>query len=252
MNNIEIYNDRMRKSILDKIFFLDKIDASVFIDFGCADGSMIRVMSEMYPENIYIGYDNNHDMVKLAERNLTDKINCFIFSDWSQLLNYITEIYNSHKKCLILSSVLHEVENKSEFFDFLKLGHFDYLAIRDMMFIDMTNSNKPSIFSLSGIYHKLPVVIRDRLNSKNLYPENMIQGAFKSYYMENIDTEINEDYFSFTELEMKKLETSQNLSVIYKHHYLLPYWRDTIKRDFSTDLNGFKTHVQLIYLVKNR
>jgi hypothetical protein len=33
------YNDEMRKALIDKIFFLDKVqDATVFADFGCADG----------------------------------------------------------------------------------------------------------------------------------------------------------------------------------------------------------------------
>lgn len=37
--NMNVYNDGMRKSMLDKIWFLDKIDGGIdtIYDYGCAD-----------------------------------------------------------------------------------------------------------------------------------------------------------------------------------------------------------------------
>ena len=43
--NIEEYNERMAKSMEDKLFFVEKLPSIqnyLFVDFGCADGSMIR------------------------------------------------------------------------------------------------------------------------------------------------------------------------------------------------------------------
>ena len=34
LNNISIYNERMDKSIKDKLWFIDKVDANVYVDFG--------------------------------------------------------------------------------------------------------------------------------------------------------------------------------------------------------------------------
>ena len=36
INNIEVYNKNMSMSMYDKTFFIDKIDAKLFVDFGCA------------------------------------------------------------------------------------------------------------------------------------------------------------------------------------------------------------------------
>ena len=48
MNDLAVYNSRMRKSLLDKIFFMDKIDGcDRFLDYGCADGSMIKFLAEV-------------------------------------------------------------------------------------------------------------------------------------------------------------------------------------------------------------
>ena len=43
--NMNVYNDGMRKSMLDKIWFLDKIDGSIdtIYDYGCADGSLLKI-----------------------------------------------------------------------------------------------------------------------------------------------------------------------------------------------------------------
>ena len=49
--NIKSYNDSMRKSLNDKLFFLEFLpeDDYTFVDFGCADGSVISALSEQFP-----------------------------------------------------------------------------------------------------------------------------------------------------------------------------------------------------------
>ena len=62
INNYDVYNKRMDKSFQDKLFFLDKIKDSVeaVVDFGCADGALIRHLSEFEFTNIkLVGYDSN-------------------------------------------------------------------------------------------------------------------------------------------------------------------------------------------------
>lgn len=46
--NLKVYNDNMRKSLLDKAYFLSFVDSDTFIDFGCADGSLLKYIHEVY------------------------------------------------------------------------------------------------------------------------------------------------------------------------------------------------------------
>lgn len=242
MNDINIYNERMRKSLMDKIFFVDKVDATVFVDFGCADGSMIKLLNSMFPEYYYIGYDNNPEMIRLADSNV-NSTNAEFYSDWDKLCTSLALNYKGEKSCLILSSVLHEVEDKAGFFDFLNLKLFNYVAIRDMMYEELPTSK----LLMDTIYKQLPDNIKSHFGSEIWYGYNMVQSMFKSYYKENIETEILEDYFSFNQNHMLVLQHKYSLIPVYEYHYLLPYWKQTIKKDFGVDLTGIKTHVQLIY-----
>ena len=41
ISNFASYNANMKKSLMDKIYFIDKTEATVFVDFGCSDGELI-------------------------------------------------------------------------------------------------------------------------------------------------------------------------------------------------------------------
>ena len=74
LNNISIYNERMDKSIKDKLWFIDKVDANVYVDFGCANGNLLKHLSYIHQKQgktdiQYIGYDNNDEMLKIARQN---------------------------------------------------------------------------------------------------------------------------------------------------------------------------------------
>ena len=49
--NLNRYNLSMSKSLIDKIFFMDKIDDTikVIVDYGCADGTLIRFLAPLFP-----------------------------------------------------------------------------------------------------------------------------------------------------------------------------------------------------------
>ena len=238
----------MRKSLIDKIFFIDKVEATVFIDFGCADGSMIKMLNGLFPEYSYIGYDNNREMLELAAENVNSE-NVSFYSDWTILLKAIDSI--DKKKCLILSSVLHEIEDKRSFYEFLNFQSFDFVAIRDMFLCE------PTGIIPAEVIDKLPETI---VNHYGIHlrtdPGTLVQAIFKSYYSENIDTEIKEDYFSFSGNDKWLLESHHlhGLVPVFEYHYLLKFWREKIREDFSFDLStaGIKTHVQLIYEVPKK
>ena len=63
--DLEVYVQRMQKSFMDKMFFIDKIFEPIdaILDFGCANGVLIRAMQYLFPEYEYIGYDISADMI---------------------------------------------------------------------------------------------------------------------------------------------------------------------------------------------
>ena len=70
--NMNVYNDGMRKSMLDKIWFLDKIDGGIdtIYDYGCADGSLLKIVGEICPSMKLIGYDISQEMIDIAKQNV--------------------------------------------------------------------------------------------------------------------------------------------------------------------------------------
>ena len=68
------YNAAMKKSLLDKIFFMDKIDANVIVDYGCADGTLIHFLYSLFSEFTYIGYDIDTTMLTHATSKFKKEI----------------------------------------------------------------------------------------------------------------------------------------------------------------------------------
>ena len=110
IDNMEVYNAGMRKSMLDKIWWIDKIDDSVdsVMDYGCADGALLSMIHDMNNDLALFGYDFNSDMIDLASDNV--ETGCFA-TDFDVLNKLISE---KNKCVLIASSVFHEIENYSE------------------------------------------------------------------------------------------------------------------------------------------
>jgi len=245
MKNITKYNNSIRKSMMDKLFFIDKINSDILIDFGCADGSMIKMMNEIFPEYKYFGYDQNKEMIALAKENNANSNNVEFYSNWNGLMHILDNTEGI--KTLVMSSVLHEIENKSEFFDFVKLYKFNYLVIRDMHLNYDRSISKNQIGSLLSL---IPREIKNYYGNKIFEMRYLIQSIFKSYYTHNLEYELKEDYFSFTGVCMSELTDKYKLILMHKELFLLPYWRNKIIEDFNVDLNFLTTHIKLIYKIK--
>jgi hypothetical protein len=57
IDDVKTYNHRMEKSLIDKIFWVDKVDSSIIVDYGCADGVLLKALQKLFPDYTYIGYD---------------------------------------------------------------------------------------------------------------------------------------------------------------------------------------------------
>ena len=73
ISNIHSYIESMELGYLDKLFFMDKIDPDVIVDFGCADGRILSKISKIKPNIKLIGYDLDNDMLQNAKQRLGSK-----------------------------------------------------------------------------------------------------------------------------------------------------------------------------------
>ncbi|MDG4856413.1 class I SAM-dependent methyltransferase [Mesorhizobium sp. WSM4982] len=143
--DIVAYATRMKSSMSDKTFFVERVPAevTVFADFGCADGKLLRevhLQRREWPQgwgHHYIGFDHNAGMIELAKHKRT--IGNFEYT--ADFAMFAARIERHHRKglksCLILSSVVHEVMSQQPdrfipFWHELKRLGCEYIAIRDM------------------------------------------------------------------------------------------------------------------------
>lgn len=265
LNNISIYNERMDKSIEDKLWFNNMIDADVYVDFGCANGNLLKTMYQMNPHKTYIGYDNNIEMIKIAWENCEHTTIEFM-SSIKSIKNFIDTKFKNKKVCLILSSVLHEIysylktyEINEILFDINDLEP-NYIVIRDM-----TCGFHSSLYFHKEPFMKMREEIIKYVKQINRFG-NIIQiqdfeehwgkidtlhkithFLLKYKYLENWDREVKENYLPNTDDMYEFL--SKKYNVKYHKEYRLPYLREQFKKDFEIDFKGY-THYNLLLELK--
>lgn len=149
--NMNVYNDGMRKSMLDKIWFLDKIDGSIdtIYDYGCADGSLLKIVGEICPNMRLDGYDISQEMIDIAKKNVPN----------ANLLSTEPKS-NLHNAVLNASSVFHEIHAYSPDIEWDYRNIFNsgatYIAIRDM-FYSKRSCHPTDAISLAKVFqHENP------------------------------------------------------------------------------------------------
>ena len=253
------YVARMNKSLIDKLFFVDKVDADVFVDFGCAKGDLLEIISQWSPDGIFIGYDNNPSMINAArsvfDQDLQRKDQFHFFVNWEEVKTQTKAAQRSGKKvAIVLSSIIHEVYHYSEpkdiglFWKRVFETGFDYIIIRDMM-PSQTVDRPSDPNDISRIYRKFLYTqeLRDFESSWGSIENNKNLTHFLlkyRYKTPNWEREVAENYMPlFRENLMAKIPLEY--SVIFHEHYVLPYIRRQIKKDIGIDLKD-PTHLKLI------
>lgn len=265
INNLEIYNYRMDKSITDKLWFIDKVDADtdIFVDFGCGPGTLLKELYKIYGRTKkYIGYDNNPDMLCLA-RNNCKKTNIIFGHFFDQIRKFIDQNYPGKKVCLIMSSVLHEVYSYCSEDEISKVwGDIedklkpDYIAIRDMTYgFDFYYSSKYPYsinLKLQDIYYKVyqkanPNQLKDFEDNAIYFGQDKLRDIthflLKYKYIENWEREVKENYLSASPDLFLHYIYKYNISYLKK--YCLPFLHKQFKKDFGIDFIG-TTHYNLL------
>lgn len=246
--NLYKYTTSMKTTLSDKLFFTELIESDIYVDFGCADGSTLKALQNIYPNKILIGYDINEDMIQLAKNN-TSRI--LYFGNQTELIEYLNK-YKHLSKCLILNSVLHEVytysskEELEEFYKFIFSDIFDYISIRDMMCSDSTNISVSPLL-VSKIYQSKN--LKQVIEFENVWGKlntirQLMHYLLKYRYIENWSRELYENYLPITIEEFLQL-IPKNLNIDYFQRFFIPFIHNKILEDFGIDFCE-NTHIKLI------
>ena len=268
--NLDIYTEEMSKSIWDKSFFMDKIgDTKLVIDFGCADGAMIRMLGKLFPNTTFYGYDSNNELIDKAYQNVTIDMtnikffryarsigtNGYVFTEngLEDMLALARKNFKSDEICLNFSSVLHEIFSSSK--DGQKvIQHIvdvlepKFITIRDMYFPEEQDNYISQIFK---------VYMLDKCDQKYIdkfvekfgridHTKKLIHFLMKYQWKDNgYDQELEEDYFSWTLDQFLALFKPFYIEYtpIYENHYMLPYYYEQWRELIGSQVH---THVQFI------
>jgi len=256
IQNVDSYNNEMQKSLIDKIFFLDKIeDASVFIDYGCANGAVLKLANSIMPKNTYAGYDTSDDMIQVARKEADT--NLIFTNDMNIIQNIVKESKSQKRKtCISLMSLIHEVyaygpDKVKEFWNIVfNKEMFDYIAIRDMCVSKTTSrpSDPLSVAKIRMSYDKNRIAQWES-NWGSLNENWSFTHFLLTYrYIYSWDRELYENYLPLCLEDLMAL-IPKGWEPTYLEHYTLPFIRQQVKTDFDIDLQD-RTHVKLV--LKNK
>ena len=250
--NYDFYNNEMQKGLSDKLFFMKNEDilknVRTIMDYGCADGALIQEMSALYPSINFVGFDLDEEMVRQANLRKIDKA-------------YFFDNFEKAKKkmdvdAILCSSVIHEVysygtkESIDLFWNNLNNGNHDYIIIRDMSMskddpanetLDMKMLNNVLKYGDSNQVREF-----ENIWGRFRTTSDIIHFLFKYRYTDNWKREVEENYFPVFNEDYDKLIDMSKFEKIYHEHYLLPYQKEIILKDFNVEIKS-KTHVKMIF-----
>lgn len=246
LSNLEIYLGKMKRGLEDKIFFLDKIDIDCLVDYGCADGFILKQIRKFHPQMKLIGYD--YDKVMLNAITEGDGIQ---FTDkWLDVEN---EIKKYNKPAILLSSVIHEVYsygNENDVNIFWKnvfSDNFKYIIIRDMTYSEnFPKFSQQDIDKIISHSNRKQLDTYERVWGPIDYSYvNTLHWLLKYSYVENWNRELHENYFpiSIEELRDKK---PNNWEIIFEDFHILGHTQRKLKSEMDIDIK-YPTHIKIIF-----
>lgn len=241
----EIYLTRMQRSILDKMFFIDKVfePFEYVLDFGCANGELIKALRGMCPEYKYAGYDIDADMIKAAKANVKDVP---FFGEWDSIdIPFENSLLN-------ISSTIHEVysygtdSDVKEFWGRVFDSGFRYVTVRDMMFSDKLErpADETMLTAVrSGGYTSQLADFEAEWGSITTQKQ-LVHYLLKYRYTQNWEREVRENYFPVSAEKLLSL-VPDSYSITYCELFTLPFTAWQIRNDFGFTLKD-TTHIKLI------
>ena len=251
IKDYKVYDEGMRKSLRDKLFFEGLIEeVDTLIDYGCADGTLLKQVQEDFPSWNLIGIDMDEKMVDHAMAKCWGPVYYHCDRIPADDLKKVSE-----NAIFVLSSVIHEIYSYSStevinnfWNDLFNLG-VKYISIRDMMTSNSSYRNS-DINDVMKIRNRCR---RDIINDfekvwgslNNQY--NLIHFLLKYQYVNSPswNREILENYLPLTIEELMSKIPSDKYRITYYEHYVLPYTKNRIMKEEGIELKD-NTHIKLI------
>ncbi len=254
MNNVKKYIEGLNKSMTrkEKLFFLNKVKLNSYdfiVDFGCANGRLLyEVDKKLKPKTktTLLGVENNLQIrIDYAYEHKFERVQHL----------YALPLYKMRgaKVLLILSSVLHEIDEKT--FDNLVAFANIYaktVCVRDMCFMLPNRLYKKEEKKTDVFFQNLDcidffstaqnIMLASSLSDNSL--ETLYEFFLKYTYKENWETEDKEQYFSVN-VSYFYYKLASAFSIKYMKHYILPYKKKQVYCDFGYKMHA-KTHIKYI------
>jgi SAM-dependent methyltransferase len=250
INDEGSYVSQMGKAFIDKLFFMDKVDADLIVDFGCADGFILSKIAMLKPGTKLVGYDLDKGMLAKARENLGDQV--ILTSDWDEVEG-IASI--SNRPLLLLSSVIHEVYSYSTTRDIQRFwrdqvfgGSFKWICIRDMIPSGDLVSEEDFTSDVEKVKSIVdPRYIKSFENKWGPLSDNyrtFIHFLLKYRYVENWEREVEENYVPIT-LRTLKSKMSSSYMVAYENSYIYDFFQMQVRQDLGIEIKQ-TTHTKMI------
>ena len=248
INNYNVYIHGMQKSLEDKLFWYDLInDYDTVVDFGCADGSLLKEVERRSTERglkkKLIGIDNNEVMRERAAQNVPE----------GYFLPELEKFYATDYAVLNLSSVIHEVYsyctiNEIQAFWYNVFNrNYRYIVIRDMMVSKSINYDRECRFYNYNMPRAYLDQYEDFYSKRGIEKpdeKTALEFFLKYRYIENWERESRENYFPiYLEELLEKIPIKYEL--MYLDHYILPFTKKKVKEDMDIDIVD-NTHCKII------
>ena len=250
------YVTEMSKPLIDKLFFIDKVEADLFVDYGCADGILLNALRRFSPDVPCVGYDASLAMIELCRTSADE--NTVFTEHWDTVRERVLAVRaTGGKSCVILSSLIHEVYaylNPGEIAEFWKRiwggdgePGFDVVCIRDMMVGRAASrpSDPVAVARVRQLYSMGRLAEWEGRWGNLSENWSMIHFLLTYRYDENWDREVRENYLPM-QLEEFLHRVPREYSPIYTEHFVPPFLRRQVRRDFSVELAD-PTHYKVIF-----
>ena len=244
------YIERMKASMKEKLFFVDKIDLNnkIIVDFGCAEGDLLQELDHMELENTtFIGVESNAEF--FSHINVLNE-KYYLFYNLTEVEQKIREWrllkYDDREVVLICSSVIHELSKSF----FKRVANFacgiaDYVVIRDMYWDNQFSGDVEAVYPrvLRQCDSDRALLLADLIEHRGqMSPKVMAEFLLKYRYTENWETEVLEDYFS---VPWKHIELLWAFQPIYDRKYINSFIKNDLHKTFDIDL-VWPTHRTMI------
>ncbi len=249
IKDVSVYLSDMQHSLVDKLFFAGVIHPNMLVDYGCADGALLRAYNRMFPSTELIGYDHDIAMTVQARDESPEKIK--YWTNWADV-SIQAEKYGGDV-ALNLSSVLHEIysyqseEDIEYFYEEVFASPFKFVVVRDMM-VSESIIRAADPLDVAKVYQFLGSWKVKQWESKwgpITQQKSLVHLLLTYTYVDNWKREMAEDYLPIP-VEHFMETVPRNYRPIHFEHYTLPYLRRRVMSDMGISLSD-RTHVKIIF-----